>query len=368
MKSFWTQFCIEFKLHMREPEAVFWGFVFPVVMIIALGLLFSKKSNEIETVSVAINQDFLLSDQYKTIKSDLDSFTRIKFVPIDISTIATAFKEEKFIYTLNIKEDKNGIYQVNVLYSSIAEKQFEKDEGLFDQLVNHLNKSFLVKNSIALPFQMHTAKVSVKAEKGKDVSYVDWLLPGVIGLNLFISCAFGIGITVVQDKKNGKYKKIATTPLPHWKFILTMSLQRMVVLYLQSIAILISGYIIFSIKPVGSLIDYLIVLSISILTFMIFGFAIASICNTIEKAVAIANVLFVLSMLLSGAYFSNSGLPSYLKIIADLTPVTLCVDATRGIYTYGKTLADFWLQITGLFVWLGLGLLFNFKFFKWTHE
>lgn len=353
---------------MREPEAVFWGFVFPVIMVIALGLLFSKKSNGTETISIAINQEFVSSDQYKSIQKDIEAFTKIKLIPVDINTIAKEFKEEKFIYALNIQKNNENIFQVKVLYASIAEKQFEKESGIFDQFVNQLNKSFIEKNTIALPFQIKTEKVIVKSDKGGDVSYVDWLLPGVIGLNLFISCAFGMGITVVENKKNGKYKKIATTPLPHWKFMLTMSFQRMVILYLQAITILIAGYLIFSIKPIGSLIEYLLVLSLSIFTFMIFGFAIASICKTIEKAMAIANVLFVASMLLSGAYFSNEGLPYYLKFFADITPVTLCVDATRGIYTYGKPLSDFWLQCLGLSVWSIAGILFNIKFFKWTNE
>lgn len=368
MKAFFTQFWIEFKLHMREPEAVFWGFVFPVILVIALGFLFSKKVKEHETIEIAVNQEFFATEQYKSVKNEIDGFTKIKLVPTDISNIAKDFKEEKFIYALNIQKNKENVFQVNVLYSSISEKQFEKDSGIFDQFVNHLNKSFIEKNAIELPFQIKTKKIIVKSDKGGDVSYVDWLLPGVIGLNLFISCAFGMGISVVENKKNGKYKKIATTPLPHWKFMLTMSLQRMVILYLQAITILIAGYLIFSIKPIGSLIDYLIVLTLGIFTFMIFGFAIASISNTIEKAMAISNVLFVGSMLVSGAYFANTGLPYYLKFMADLAPVTLCVDATRGIYTYGKPLADFWLQCLGLSVWSIVGILFNIKFFKWTNE
>lgn len=368
MKSLWTQFFIEFKLHMREPEAIFWGFVFPVVMIVALGFLFSKKPQEPTTITVAINKEFLLTERYQLVKKSIDSFSRIKLVPFNINEIETAFKEEKFKYALNIQTEKDNIFQVKVLYSSIAETTFEKDEGVFDQFLNHLNQGFLELNAINLPFKKQVEKIYIKGDSGKNISYVDWLLTGVIGLNLFISCAFGLGISVVQDKRNGKFKKIATTPLPIWKFMLSISIQRMVILYLQAITILIAGFLIFSIKPVGSLIDYFVVLTISIFTFMIFGFAIASISNTTEKAVAIANVLFVASMLMSGAYFPNTGLPSYLKILADLTPVTLCVDATRGIYTYGKPLTEYWFQIIGLFIWIGIGFLFNLKFFKWTNE
>jgi ABC-2 type transport system permease protein len=368
MKAFWVQFKTEFKLHLREPEAIFWGFIFPVLMVVVLGFLFSKKPKTADVINVAINKDFYTNVNNKLIKAELDKFSKIHLIPVNLDSLETFFKDEKFNYGLSVQQVDESVFQVTVLYSSIVEQQFEKDESVFDQLINVMNQSYIDKNEIVLPYQKRSEKIIIKAEKGEDISYVDWLLPGVIGLNLFISCAFGIGINVVQDKKKGKFKKIATTPLPKWQFMLTTSFQRMIFLFLQAITIIIAGYLIFDIKPVGSIVEYFVVISISTLAFMIFGFAIASISNTIEKAVAISNIFFVLSMLLSGAYFPNAGLPSYFKVIADYMPATLCIDATRGIFTFGKSITEFIPHIIGLFIWAGLGFAFSMKFFKWTNE
>lgn len=367
MRAFWKQFIVEFKLRMREPEAVFWSFIFPIVMVIVLGVLFNNKEKQSLVILVGVDKALLTDSNHGEFFKELSQITNIKVISIDKTQVEQDFKNENYHIWLDLRKQESTT-QILLKYSNIAEKEFEIEEKVFDALLHRLNQQFLSATAVVLPFDMKTEKVIIKGKTGRELSYVDWLLPGVVGLNLFTSCTFGIGMTVVQDKKNGKYKKVATTPLPSWQFILTTSLQRMFLLYIEAFVVLLTGYFAFHIQPVGSLIDFFCLLTVSIFAYMLFGFSIASISKTLEKAVAISNVTFIFAMLLSGAYFSNAGLPPYLKTIANLLPTTLCVEAMRGIYSYGNSLIDFIPNIIGLLIWWVICLLFSVRFFRWMND
>jgi ABC-2 type transport system permease protein len=363
VKNFLTQVKIEFILHLREAEAIFWGFVFPVIMIVALGFIFSSKD---ETELLKTKIAFVGSADGKIIMSMKESKQFI-IEKVDKDSITELLKIGK--YPAVIEEFvSDSLSEISVYYPSIAGTEFLQIKSDLQNFLTELNKQKLSARNIEFPYNMRYKEVEIKSEKGDKISYIAWLIPGVLGLNLFLSCIFGIGISIVMDKKNGKLKKIATTPLSKSQFIAVIATQRLSVLLLQAFFIALAGYFIFDIAIQGSILDLLLLLILSNLSFMVFGFAVAAVSKTIEKAVAISNLFFILSMVVSGAYFTNEGLPAWLKIFTDQLPATLCIDVLRGIYSYGQSILDFQGQILGLLVWIVVSMLLSIKLFKWVNE
>jgi ABC-2 type transport system permease protein len=357
LKKFWIQVKTELKLHLREPEAIFWGFVFPVIMIVVLGFLFSKKDELTNELPVGATQSFIDSP----ISSRFIESFNYKLHPVEDSDIERLLITEKHPFVFSM--ERHGVITLHFATFSTILKDEERTK-LLDFI--HQENVRLLQDSI--PYALKTKEVIVKSDRGQDVNYVSWLIPGVIALNLFLSCIFGIGISIVQDKRKGKLKKIATTPLPKINFIMAISIQRMFVLLLQIVVICIAGYLIFNVFITGSIFELLITYILSMLSFMVFGFAIAAVSNTIEKAIALSNLFFILAIVISGAYFPNTGLPNFMKFFADLLPVTMSVDLSRAVFAYGDSIWNHWTEIFGLIAWIVVSLLISIKLFKWHSD
>ncbi len=363
MRAFFVQIKTELKLHFREPEAIFWGFFFPVLMIVVLGFVFSENEDEANKRTVYIEQH---SAQNATLFGLLSAQQSFRLVELKKDSLLQSISEGEINLGIT-SETVDSITFVTLNYASIAENDLQQ---FLPQLEAVLAKqNYVVLNVVdRLPYSVETQEIAVENKAGNSVNYVTWLIPGVLALNLFLSCIFGIGISVVQDKRLGKLKKIATTPLAKWKFMLAMSLQRMLVLFIQVIVIILAGWLIFDVTILGSVFELIVVIGLSMLSFMMFGFAVAAVSNTIEKAVALANLFFISSLLLSGAYFSNAGLPSFIKYFANILPVTLSVDLIRGIYAYGDSMMAQPETFIGLCVWIVFSLILSVKLFSWYND
>lgn len=360
MNPFLTQVYTEIKLHFREREAVFWGFIFPVLIIVILGLLFSNDDDAF--AKTTLNVDRQISELAELKQAlDQDPTLNIHYAPADSLRLQIGAGELNHAILLS----GDSLQPIVLVYPSVSELPFEQQ---IKPIVERLIFRYQLIQSGQTQAMHRIEKIHIESAAGNEVNYVSWLTPGVLALNLFLSCIFGIGISIVMDKRQGKLKKIATTPLEKWKFIMAISIQRMIVLMIQAVAIIVAAYLIFDVQIIGNEIELLIALLISVLSFMVFGFMIAAFSNTIEKAVTLSNVFFIASMLISGAYFSNTGLPDFLMVIADLLPVTMSVEMVRGVYAFGDSLIDYTWSILGLVAWFFIAMGISVRFFQWVND
>lgn len=362
MKSFLTQIKTELKLHFREPEAVFWGFIFPVLMIVVLGFIFSENEDDALAQTIYIEKK---TPHSAAVYAALEAQEDLRLAPLSRDSLMGKIESGDLDFGVFVKQGEDSTFAVEFVYASIASNQRTLVAPKLEAALAAANYSAMKQTP---KFRLTTSEITVEAASGDSVGYVAWLVPGVLALNLFLSCVFGIGISVVMDKRQGKLKKIATTPLAKWKFMLTLSVQRMMVLFFQVIVIVVAGWLIFDVHVVGSFAELLLAVVVSMLSFMMFGFAIAAISKTIEKAVALSNLFFISSLLLSGAYFSNAGLPKWIAVFADALPVTLSVNLVRGIYAYGESMFSQPLLIGGLLAWVVVSLGLSVKLFSWYDD
>ena len=362
MNTFFKQVKIELFLHLREPEAIFWGFIFPVLMVVAMGYLFSKSDDPSPKIALGVNKTSFSDSLGQKALYRLQGFNGFDLRYADLDSLEILVKNGAIVASISLRNEASH-HVFDVKYAALGSAQIRNTIALIEEYKAQLNYQIITESGAVVPWQSEFTELKIEAESGETINYVTWLIPGVLALNLFLSCIFGIGIQIVMAKRQGKLKKIATTPLSKSRYISFIATQRMIILFLQAIVIAYAGYLIFDVPIAGSYLELILVLILSMFSFMVFGFAVAAVSNTIEKAVALSNLFFIVSLLASGAYFSNAGFPDFIKMFTDYIPATLAVDIIRGIYSYGKSMFDFPIQILGLFVWLLISMLLSVKLF-----
>jgi ABC-type multidrug transport system permease subunit len=292
---------------------------------------------------------------------------RLQIVP-DNAKDPEAFIQsgEMLAYLRCTQSDKTVICEL--LYSSITEPKVEKARLIFHHVVSMLNDSTLNEQGIASPWSVNDQEVVVTSASGSKVDYVDWLVPGVLVHNIFMGCVFGLGMAVVRDRINDKYRKLATTPISKNRFALILASGRLVMMVAQVLVIMLVAWILFGVTVQGSLIMLFLACVLCMLVFLVFGFLVSSICHTVEKSLALSNGFFILVSVLSGVFFSNQHFPAALKWAAYFLPATPAVDLVRGLYVFGGSILDYPMQLALLIAWLVIGLVISSKLFTWYDD
>ncbi|HEY1492421.1 MAG TPA: ABC transporter permease [Steroidobacteraceae bacterium] len=197
---------------------------------------------------------------------------------------------------------------------------------------------------------------------GKGVRYVDFLFPGILGMNMMFSCLFGVGYVVLRYRKSGFLKRLHASPLTAFEFLSAQVLSRLaLILVVTSILYFgISAIIGFHNAGSGALLALLAVFSA--LSMIALGLTIAARVSSEELVGGILNLLTWPMMLLSGVWFSLEGSPRWVQWIANLLPLTHAIDAARAIMLDGAGLA----QIAPHLLYLGLTALAFLAFGAWS--
>jgi ABC-2 type transport system permease protein len=195
--------------------------------------------------------------------------------------------------------------------------------------------------------------------RGQAVRYVDWLFPGILGMNMMFSCLFGVGYVVLRYRKSGFLKRLHATPLTAFEFLSAQVLSRLgLTLLVTSILYFGVGAIIHFVSA-GSLALLLLVAVLGALSMIAFGLIIAARFSSEELVGGLLNLLTWPMMLLSGIWFSLEGSPRWVQLLAGLFPLTHVLDAARAVTLDGAGIGAIapdlaYLALTTL-LFLGLG-------------
>ena len=211
-------------------------------------------------------------------------------------------------------------------------------------------------------------EITKQAVTGKEIRYVDWVVPGILGMNIMFGCLFGVGYVIVRYRKSGYLKRVSATPLSSTEFLIAQILSRLMIV-VATTALVFSGTNFFmDFRVEGSYLDLLIVLVVGTFSLLALGLLIASRVTSEELAGGLLNMLTWPMMLLSGVWFSMEGAHPILQKIADISPLTHMLKAARGIMIDGQTLMELSYHL-GVLVVMGLVfIVLGAWMFKWTSD
>jgi ABC-type multidrug transport system permease subunit len=203
---------------------------------------------------------------------------------------------------------------------------------------------------------------------GAAVRYVDYLFPGILGMNMMFSCLFGVGYVVLRYRKSGFLKRLHATPLTAFEFLTAQVLSRLALILFVT-AVLYAGIgAIIHFHSAGSLLLLLLVAVLGALSMVALGLTIAARFSSEELVGGLLNLLTWPMMLLSGIWFSLEGSPPWVRWIAGIFPLTHVLDAARAIMLDGAGMAQIAQHLIYLAVTAVAFLALGAWSFRWRYD
>ncbi len=315
----------------RDRSSLGWNLFFPVLLLVGLSFVFSGEGRAVYKVGV-IN-----------LAQSQSSFLDTKFIGfIDYQDNEKA-KVKLEQHSIDLLVDFNAQqYWVNqgAPNSYLVEKIFLNDHNNFQRIET----------------------------QGRKIRYVDWVLPGILGMNMMFSCLFGVGYVIVRYRKNAVLKRLKATPLSALEFVSAQLVSRLFIVMFMSSVVYIGCNLFFDFYMLGSYFDLLIIAILGAFSLITLGLLVASRSKSEELIGGLLNLSSWPMMLLSGVWFSLEGAPNTVKVFADFLPLTHLVAGARKIITEGATLADISYHVSILMIMSVVFLSLGAYLFSWNTE
>ena len=296
---------------LRDRSTLVFNFLFPLALVVAFAVIFGGQPRALFKVDVVAPPDATLDARlHPFLVTRYVDFVRIESTDID----DTVRKVER--------------HQVDLLLDLRAAPRYWINE---DSPKGYLAEKLLLESA--------GGQATRQPVSGAAVRYVDWLLPGILGMNMMFSCLFGVGYVVVRYRKSGFLRRLSATPVTAFEFGAAQVLSRL--LLTISVTALIYGAIALFVpfRNEGSVFLLLLIAIVGALSMIAFGFMMAARFASEELANGAINLASWPMMLLSGVWFSLEGAPAWLQQAAKVLPLTQMLDAARAVMLDGAGLA-----------------------------
>src|SRR4051812_24490912 len=328
------------RAFLREPEALFWTFVFPILMAVGLGVAFREKPVSRSTVGV---QRGSVAERYLPA---LRRSPELKVVMLDDTAAARAVRKG----------------DVAVLLTGTTTLLYRFDPARDESRVARLLADQAVQGGAGAvrPVASRDDRRRLPGSR-----YIGWVNPGLIGLNLMSTGMWGIGFGLVQMRNKKQLKRLVSTPMRKRDYLLAMILARLVFIVLEVPPIVIFAWLAFGVKIHGSILAFSGVALLAAMTFSGLGLLAASRARTIEGVSGILNVVMLPMFVLSGVFFSSSRYPAAIQPFINALPLTAVNNALRAVYNEALPVGAYWHSLAIVAAWMVLSFVAALKLFRW---
>jgi ABC-2 type transport system permease protein len=325
---------------VREPEALFWSFFFPIVMSVAMAIAFPSRGSQPARIGVPPGAPSEMLR--KTLSSSPGVIVR------DVPA------EEE------LRQLREGDVHVIVRPGDPPTYRFDPDRE--ESRIARLVVDDLLKRAGGRsdPWEAHEDAVAIPGSR-----YVDWLIPGIVALGIMNNSMWSIGFMTVQMRLRKLLKRLAASPMRKWEFLLAQVLARLLFLAPEVAVPLIFGAVAFAMPVRGPIVAIAMVALLGALAFGSIGLLVGSRVRTLEAISGLMNLIMVPMWVLSGVFFSSSNFPEVVQPFIRVLPLTALVDALRGVVLEGASLGGIGLELATLAVWAIVPFSIGLRIFKW---
>ncbi len=306
LKRFIAAFIARNREFIRDRTAVSWNILMPVMIVMGFAFAFTTSNSDLFKVGLYGKAEQAAPQQQQFLATQ-----HIQFIEIsDMESAVTKVERHQLDLLLDLTTSS---YWVNQASSKgyILKRMLGENSGLEKQTVS-----------------------------GSAIRYVDWLAPGVFGMNIMFASLFGVGYSIVRYRKNGVLKRLSATPLTALEFLAAQVASRLWLIILVTVLVYASTNYIVDFRMYGSYLDLFLLLVAGTLCLISLGLIIAARMSSEEAANGLLNLIAMPMMILSGVWFSLDGSSPIVQKFALLLPLTHFNDAARAIMLDGATLLD----------------------------
>ena len=332
---------VRYREFFREPEAVFWVFVFPVLLAAGLGIAFRNRAPERIAVGVVTARDTALITALRQGET------------LDVLPLSAPAAREAL---------RNG--DVALIISRAAE---DGVEYRYDDTRPESRTARLLVDDALQRAEGRRDPVPVRdrlvSERG--ARYIDFLVPGLLGMNLMGSGIWGLGFAIVDARKKRLLKRLIATPMSRFQYLASFALSRLTLLFIEVGLLLGFAILAFGVPVRGSLPLLVLICLLSSLSFASLGLLIASRAQTMEGASGLMNLAMLPMWIFSGVFFSASRFPEAIQPFIQALPLTAVIDALRANILRGAGWQMVAPELAVIVIWMMGSFFLALKLFRW---
>ncbi|MCU7935383.1 MAG: ABC transporter permease [Candidatus Thiodiazotropha sp. (ex Dulcina madagascariensis)] len=314
---------------LRDRTALGWNLIMPVLIVMGFAFAFSTGQEELYKVGL-----YGQPDPDRPVHAFLQT-RYMDFIPVE---------------DLEETIDKVDRHQIDLLLDAQNNRYW----------INSTSpKGYLLEQLLA-PYQLRGEALS-----GKEIRYVDWVIPGVLGMNIMFSALFGVGYVIVRYRKNGVLKRLRATPLSAFEFLSAQIASRLLMIVSATVLVYVGTDLIVDFRMTGSYWLLLLILILGALSMISVGLLVAARITSEEAANGLLNLISWPMMLLSGVWFSLEGSHPLVQHLALTLPLTHMIDAARLVMIEGAGIADVAVQLCTLSLFTLCFVTIGSKTFRW---
>ena len=328
---------VRFRLFLREPEAIFWIFIFPILLAVGLGIAFRNRPADVLQVGATTAQ------------------------------LTQALAGDKGLTAVTLDE-ASGTHELAT--GQILLLAIQRPDGViykYDDTNPDARTARLVADlAVQTAAGRHDAvKVDNELVHETGARYIDFVVPGLLGMNLMGSAMWGLGFSIVDDRRKKLLKRMVASPMPKWQYLAAFLLSRLVMLLVEVAVFLIFTRVVFGVPFRGSLVELGILCLMTSLAFSALGLLVASRARTTEAVSGLMNLVMLPMWILSGIFFSASRFPAVIQPIVRALPLTAAIDAIRGNMLQGTSLGNEMAPVGILLAWVVVPFAVSVWIFRW---
>jgi ABC-2 type transport system permease protein len=337
LSSLYQLTMVRFRLFVREPEAIFWIFVFPILLAVGLGIAFRNRPADVLQVGATTEQ----------------------------LTRALAADKGLTAATMNEADGTRALATGSILLLAV-----QTPDGVsykFDETNPDARTARMVADrAIQTAAGRHEA-IPVRNQLVRETGsrYIDFVVPGLLGMNLMGSAIWGMGFSIVESRQKKLLKRLVASPMPRWQYLASYLLSRLSMLVIEVVGFLGFARLVFGVPFRGSLWQLGLLCVLTSLAFSALGLLVASRAKTMEAASGLMNLVMLPMWILSGVFFSAARFPAVVQPVVRALPLTAAIDALRGNMLQAMNLGQLTTQMAILLTWLVLSFAVALRIFRW---
>jgi ABC-type multidrug transport system permease subunit len=337
MSSLYQLTMARFRLLLREPEAIFWIFVFPILLAAGLGIAFRNRPADVSPVAATTAQ----------------------------LTQALAADKGLTAVTLDEAAGTHALATGEILLLAIQKPQgvaYQYDDTNPDARTARLVADRAIQAAAGRHDAVH-AENQLVHETG--ARYIDFVVPGLLGMNLMGSGMWGLVFSIVEARQKKLLKRMVASPMPRWQYLMSYLLSRLLMLIVEVVAFLGFARLVFGVPFRGSLLELGLICVMTSLAFSSLGLLCATRAKTTEAASGLMNLVMLPMWILSGIFFSASRFPAVVQPLVRALPLTAAIDSMRANMLQGTSLAHLMPQTAILLAWCVIPFAVSLRIFRW---
>ena len=329
----------------REPEVIFWVFIFPLLLAFGLGVAFRNKPEDKIAVAIVNNA------QAHRVVQLLQNSPERKLIHADVLDEMTA--NDKFrlgTYAIVVVPRENGVeYRFDPARPESVQAHIQVDDALQ-----------------AASGRKDVVSTSAVASSEPGARYIDFLIPGLLGMNLMNSGMWGIGFALVEMRQRKLLKRFVATPMRRADFLMALTSSRLVLMIIELVLLLGFGILVFKMRVMGRYVTILLLSALGAISFGGLGLLTASRAQKIESVSGLINLVMMPMWIFSGVFFSYERFPAIVLPFIKALPLTALNDSLRAIILQGASLASQSGRIAVLVIWGAGSFLLALRWFRWS--